>query len=158
VSDLRSLSHRLKAVVFSGNSRRKLKKNAQQPLEKTARNVDLNVPPAGALLSIIIRGSIRQYQSVVIRLPIIYLILHNNMIVNINRIIPLLACTSYLSIDSAYIEPEDATTTTLVTGLRSSRESKAAAIGISDQSSDDKYKRELLSPWCDPATPVLWHA
>jgi hypothetical protein len=80
------------------------------------------------------------------------------MIVNINRIIPLLACTSYLSIDSAYIEPEDATTTTLVTGLRSSRESKAAAIGISDQSSDDKYKRELLSPWCDPATPVLWHA
>jgi hypothetical protein len=79
------------------------------------------------------------------------------MIVNINRIIALLACTSYLSIESAYIEPVDATHRIPATGLRSSRKSEAAIV-ISEQSSGDIYERELLSPWCDPATPILWHA
>ena len=32
-------------------------------------------------------------------------------------------------------------------------------ITMSDQASDTDSKdgRELLSPWCDPATPVEWH-
>ena len=32
-----------------------------------------------------------------------------------------------------------------------------AAIAINDLSSDNNDGRELLSAWCDPATPVLWH-
>jgi hypothetical protein len=43
-------------------------------------------------------------------------------------------------------------------GLRvtSSHESDAA-IATNDLSSDNNDGRELLSAWCDPATPVLWH-
>jgi len=46
--------------------------------------------------------------------------------------------------------------------LTSSHESDAAiaaiaTIATNDLSSDNNDGRELLSPWCDPATPVLWH-
>ena len=40
--------------------------------------------------------------------------------------------------------------------LTSSHESDAA-IATNDLSSDNNDGRELLSAWCDPATPVLWH-
>jgi len=40
--------------------------------------------------------------------------------------------------------------------LPSSQQSDAA-IATNDLSSDNKDVRELLSPWCDPATPVEWH-
>jgi hypothetical protein len=40
--------------------------------------------------------------------------------------------------------------------LTSSQESDAA-IATNDLSSDNNDGRELLSAWCDPATPVLWH-
>jgi hypothetical protein len=47
---------------------------------------------------------------------------------------------------------------TSASGLRltSSQESDAA-IATNDLSSDNNDGRQLLSPWCDPATPVLWH-
>ena len=40
--------------------------------------------------------------------------------------------------------------------LPSSQQSDAA-IATNDLSSNNKDGRELLSTWCDPATPVLWH-
>ena len=47
----------------------------------------------------------------------------------------------------------------LASGLRlmSSSQESDAAIAINDLSSDNNDGRELLSSWCDPATPVLWH-
>jgi len=41
--------------------------------------------------------------------------------------------------------------------LMSSSKESNAAIAINDLSSDNNDGRELLSAWCDPATPVLWH-
>jgi hypothetical protein len=32
-----------------------------------------------------------------------------------------------------------------------------AMITTRNQSIDNNNERELLSPWCDPATPVEWH-
>jgi hypothetical protein len=47
----------------------------------------------------------------------------------------------------------------LASGLRlkSSSQESVAAIAINDLSSDNNDGRELLSSWCDPATPVKWH-
>jgi len=42
--------------------------------------------------------------------------------------------------------------------LRAAGEPSEAMITTpSDQSIDNNNERELLSPWCDPATPVEWH-
>jgi hypothetical protein len=40
--------------------------------------------------------------------------------------------------------------------LRAAEEPEAM-ITMSNQSYNNNNERELLSPWCDPSTPVKWH-
>jgi len=40
---------------------------------------------------------------------------------------------------------------------RAAGEPSEAMITTRNQSIDNNNERELLSPWCDPATPVEWH-
>jgi hypothetical protein len=67
-----------------------------------------------------------------------------------------LAITSFAFILS--VASMNASVYASASGLRlpNSQESNAA-IATNDLSSDNKDGRELLSTWCDPATPVLWH-
>ena len=63
-----------------------------------------------------------------------------------------LAITSFLLVASII-----ASVNASVSGLRlTNREESDVAIA-NDLSYDNKDARELLSSWCDPATPVKWH-
>jgi hypothetical protein len=78
---------------------------------------------------------------------------------SISKIDPLIIITMKLVIYFVIVASMNAIDYASAAGLRltSSQESDAAIATNDLLSSDNNDGRELLSAWCDPATPALWH-
>ena len=84
---------------------------------------------------------------------------HSSSDCSISTIDPLIIITMKLVIYFVLVASMNAIDYASAAGLRltSSQESDAAIATNDLLLSDNNDGRELLSAWCDPATPALWH-